>query len=334
MARLVPSALRDPLTTTYERRPGSVRRTTNVDILAPEGAGVLHLSGGARDLRTASDGAPQVLDQARLVATVGPGRVLRTLETEPGLPGTAALVGRSVGKGFRAALDEALPEERAAQTLLALLLEELPVATLISGYAALYRLDPGAATPGRSQGRPVAEFMPADVCAGWRQEGQMMTLIREDDAVPIPVGPPAPALDREDEWGWHDMAVLEEGQMRRRRLLDVIPGRPVAVRAMFRDTHVQPGEGEAVVHEYQAALEVDPDEGVITAARARADVLPWPECPAAADSAAWLVGQPVSAVRQVMRERFHGTATCTHLNDLLRSVGDVGSLLARLAPAD
>jgi hypothetical protein len=65
-------------------------------------------------------------------------------------------------------------------------------------------------------------------------------------------------------------------------------------------------------------------------------VLPWPECPAAAASAGRLVGHPVTDIRGVVRQDLRGVTTCTHLNDLLRSMGDIGAmtatLRARLAP--
>ena len=54
--------------------------------------------------------------------------------------------------------------------------------------------------------------------------------------------------------------------------------------------------------------------------------LPWPECPAAAASASRLGGQPVANLRDVVRQEFTGITTCTHLNDLLRSLADVATL--------
>jgi hypothetical protein len=59
-------------------------------------------------------------------------------------------------------------------------------------------------------------------------------------------------------------------------------------------------------------------------------VLPWDECPGAAGSAARLVGQPVGALRRIVGDELRGTSTCTHLNDLLRSLADVPHLVALL----
>jgi hypothetical protein len=231
-------------------------------------------------------------------------------------------VGQQVASGFRALVDQVLPDHREAQTPLYLLLEELPVAMLISGYAQLYR------RPAEMSAR--APGLPADICAGWKGDGSMMVAIAETGQIPVPMGPAAPALDAEDPLRWHDMPDLGRGAMRRRRLVDVTWGDPVVVGAMFRDTHVEPDGTEAVLHEYHVDVAVDPSSGRVLTCVATPHVLPWPECPAAAASAGRLVGHGVDEIRTLVRGELRGTSTCTHLNDLLRSLGDVGPLLATL----
>jgi hypothetical protein len=56
-------------------------------------------------------------------------------------------------------------------------------------------------------------------------------------------------------------------------------------------------------------------------------VLPWTECPAAAASAGRLDGLRVDELRERVAKEFRGTTTCTHLNDLLRSLADLGALV-------
>ena len=58
--------------------------------------------------------------------------------------------------------------------------------------------------------------------------------------------------------------------------------------------------------------------------------LPWPECPGATASAGRLAGTPVAGLRRRVRQEFLGVGTCTHLNDTLRALADVGSLIAVL----
>jgi hypothetical protein len=284
--------------------------------------GAVHLSSAARDLLTGFDGHHEVVAQASLEADVAVGRQLEQVETTPADDRISALVGQPVAAGFRALVDQVLPDQREAQTPLYLLLEELPVAVLISGYAPLYR------QPAEMSAK--APKLPADICAGWTGDGSMMVAIAETGQIPVPVGPPAPVLDADDPLRWHDMAELGLGAMRRRRLVDVTLGDPVVVGAMFRDTHVEPDGTETVLHEYHVVATVDATSGQILTCEATPHVLPWPECPSAAASAGRLVGRGVDEIRTLVRSELRGTSTCTHLNDLLRSLGDVGSLLATL----
>jgi hypothetical protein len=60
-------------------------------------------------------------------------------------------------------------------------------------------------------------------------------------------------------------------------------------------------------------------------------VLPWPECWRAADSTERLVGLPLSQVEELVRTGLVGRGTCTHLNDTLRALVDVGDLLGPAA---
>jgi hypothetical protein len=121
--------------------------------------------------------------------------------------------------------------------------------------------------------------------------------------------------------------------MRRRRRIDVgrAAGGVHPVNAFFRDSHVDGDGRETVVHEYVVSATVDAATRVVRSIVAKADVLPWAECPAAVGSASWLVGQPVADLRPWGRANLRGTSTCTHLNDTLRGLADVGALIDQLA---
>ena len=259
-------------------------------------------------------------------ATVGQDGRLSNLTVSPQRTAAAALVGVAVRGGFRDAIVAALPEDVAAGTPLALLLDDLPVANLISGYALLY--SGNLPVDSANQGVKV------DICSGWRAGGTMMVSVRAGDGVPVTVGPPAPLLEgdrAEDPLGWHDLPPLPAGAMRRRRLIDVHGGESWDVTAMFRDTHADDTGDETVLHEYSLSASVDPNQQTFLSCAAVPRVLPWVECPVAAASADRLVGRHVSSVRDIVRAEFRGTSTCTHLNDLLRSLGDVGRLAATLS---
>jgi hypothetical protein len=88
------------------------------------------------------------------------------------------------------------------------------------------------------------------------------------------------------------------------------------------------------VHEYGVGATIAPDTLEVLTIDATPRVLPWPECPAAADSVASLVGRNLRGVRTIAGEELRGLSTCTHLNDTLRTLEDVPALALRLpAPA-
>jgi hypothetical protein len=291
--------------------------------------GSLVLVGAARDLRTTASGVSEELAAAQLKALVGKSRLLEDLEVAPDAD-TGGLLGLPVAGGFRAAVDQAVPRHRALHSPLYLLLDEMPVATLISGYATLYRGGVPASRIGEESVN--RSMLRADICAGWRSDGLMMTAVASDGRPPTPIGPTAPVLERPDDpLAWHTIPQLPVGAMRRRRLIDVASGgRASQVYAMFRDTHVDQGGDETVLHEYELEMEVDADTMLVRRCHATPRTLPWPECPAAAASAPRLVGHTVGELRALVRTDFRGTSTCTHLNDLLRSLADVTVLVEAL----
>ena len=98
----------------------------------------------------------------------------------------------------------------------------------------------------------------------------------------------------------------------------------------FRDSHLGADDPEDVLHEYVLAASVRAGDLVVLASSATARVLPWPECPAALDSAGRVVGQAVDDLRALVASDFTGTSTCTHLNDVLRSLAGVTALAEAL----
>jgi Protein of unknown function (DUF2889) len=308
---------------TPPRPAGSIRRTSHIDMSFPAGGG-LHLTGTCRDLVTGAD--TRVLAQATVDATLDADFVLTALETTGGGIAASVLVDSLVRAGFRARVDQAMSTEMQGAPLF-VLLDDLPVATLISGYARLYDGDLD-----RHQADARAHM--TDVCSGWRADGLMIRSIGTTGRMPIPIGPDAPPPETEDPLAWHHLPLLPTGSMRRRRLIDVSPGTVEGfdVLATFRDTFVGADGVQRVLHEYTLVALVDV-EGRITECVATPRVLPWNECPHAAASASRLVGQHASDIRRAMRG-VRGVGTCTHLNDLLRSLGDLDVLIAKLRPTD
>lgn len=320
----------DPSSGTPARRPGSVRRTSTIDMLRPEGLrGTLLLVGRARDLRTGRDGAPTLLREAAVRARVDAlgTRALLALETEPAVDAAAALIGRAVSTGFRVALDAALPQLKRENSLLYLLLDDCPTAALVSGYAL------GHATAGHPAPPASKRLQHPDLCAGWRVGGTILLGIEQQGMVPVVTGPAAPSLlDPRDPLAWHPFDPLPATGMRRHRRIDVWLERRLEVDALFRDSHMAPDGLETAVHEYEVRASLDPASFRFESIRATPRALPWLECPAAADSAGRLVGTLAHDLRHRVREDFIGKTTCTHLNDTLRGFEDLPDLAARFEP--
>lgn len=324
--------IHEPTSHTPARTSGSLRRTATIDMLRPEGLdGPLVLAGRGRDATTGVDGALKTVAEAtcRGVVDFVHGRVLTRLAVDPG-PAPEGLLGARVSSGFRGLLDTLDPALRDERNLLYLLLDDFPVATLVSGHATLAGRDDGV-PPEPATGRPA--FL-ADQCSGFVSGGTIMAGLAERGLPPTVTGPVAPSLTGPDDPdAWHRTATLPPHGMRRARRIDVHPGyraAPATVDAMFRDSYVLSDGTETVIHEYTLSAELDPRTGVVTTCAATPRVLPWTECPVAAASAGRLTGQPLDGLRRRVRTEFGGISTCTHLNDMLRALEDVPTLL-RLA---
>jgi hypothetical protein len=338
-----------------------VRRTSTIDMLRPDGLlGPLVLDGRARDLATGPDGTAAVLAVSGCAARIDftGGRELAEISTAPDRPALHALLGRRVSSGFRAAVLAADPRLSAEDGLLNLLLDDFPVATLVSGHAVGAGLaGAGLAGTGRSvlslaeaTGQPRAGRAPLsaraqsqpgqsqpdqrqpspfkrDLCAGFADGGTIMNDVDATGRPPLVTGPAAPPLTSADPLGWHETGPLPPHAMRRSRRMDVTPGPLAIIDVLYRDSHVGGDGTETIVHEYTVSATVDTAAGVLVSCSATPRVLPWVECPAAALSAGRLTGLPVAGLRKHVRDTFLGTSTCTHLNDTLRSLEDIPALL-------
>jgi hypothetical protein len=319
----------DPTAGSPARRPGSIRRTTTVDMLRLDDLlGPLTLRGTGREIVTDRGGQVAETDAATLLAHVAflDGRALTDIETDPEVPELSALLGISVSSGFRGRLEEAAPELRESGSVLHQLLDDLPVATLVSGYVLGAA---GVVRPGHfAKHRPTA-----DLCAGWRTGGTIMVEIERIGMAPVVTGPIAPVLvDDDDPEGWHALEPLPIWGMRRARRLDLWhnPDATIGVDSLFRDSCAGADGVETAIHEYTVAATVDPATMTFLDISATPHALPWVECPVAAASAERLVGRPVSDLRSYVRTDFTGISTCTHLNDQLRSLADVAVLAERV----
>jgi hypothetical protein len=338
--------VRDPLQAVPALGPGTLRRTMHLDVGPPASwssrGQQLEVSGAARDIRAAGAGGAgglgaggaaeglEVLSTGAVRARFDPARVLVSLDTDPDTPWAEQMVGTRAGGGFRRHLDQVAPQDSGA-SLVRQLLEDLPAAALISGYASLRLARRLGSQPGELTPPGVLDRM-TDMCSGWRGGGTAIKSIASGRGVPIQDTPVAPDLTGDDPLAWHSIPMLELDWMRRRRLVDVDlddDNSGARIWAMFRDTVGEEDGTEMVLHEYgiSGRLVRDGDGMVLTALEADPRVLPFIECPAAASHVDTLVGKRLSDLPRIVPEVIIGIASCTHLNDLLRSMGGIAEVI-------
>lgn len=322
----------EPLLVTPPRRTMSIRRTTSIDTSRRSDGDVTDVVATARDLHTGADGTARTTGSQRLRAVLDQTTAaIQSLEVEPSRPGLAGLVGRSVGPGFRQAALELL-QDLTPGSLLAHLLDDWPGAQLVSGYA-MQRSRDGRDNPGAPRIPPEHFSQMSDICAGWAATGSIMVTLGRTGNIPTPLGPSVPSVETgDDDLAWHSLPPLAPRSTRRRRRIDLWEhdGSTLGFETHFRDSYAEDVDRQSAVHEYLVTGTVHRRDLVVTSISAQVRVLPWQECPAAVASADRLLGLAVSGLRPLVRNEFTGTTTCTHLNDTLRSLEDIGALAAQL----
>src|SRR5262249_51520396 len=119
------------------RAPGSVRRTSTIEVSWPDGTeGNMQLIGRARDVLTLpSGGAPVALAEDSYIAVLKQDRSIVSIAATPPRPALAQLVGERGGGHLRWKLQDIVPEERENGTPLYLVLDDISGASLVGGFA-------------------------------------------------------------------------------------------------------------------------------------------------------------------------------------------------------
>ena len=320
--------IRSPHGITPPRRPHSVRRTMSIDVQWPDGvSGEGRYLGRARDAVTGQAGASPTIVGEASVDVLAMMRQLTSISASPAPPGIQRLVGVRAGGYLRAALAEAVPEEKLAGTPLFLLLDDLAGATLVSGWAfSLWHEDWIRMARRGDAKTPVMQ----GICIGFRpgspaldEEGRSRGEQNVARVVPLP-NPADPA-------GWHPLPALPEVNFRRARRIDVWrEGDELAVESHFQDSASAPDGGDRwAVHEYLIHARIGAD-GTLKSIEALPGTLPYAACRAAPVNLQVLIGTPVRALRDEVLERLRFTSGCTHLNDMTRSLAEVPILAQHL----
>lgn len=317
------------------RRPGSIRRTTSIDVTWTDGSvGPRRFEGRARDVLKPLSGPDRIRVEASMTAIVDFDRRITALASEPSPPSLASLVGERGGGHLRGVLRERLPELIEAAHPLYLLLDDISGTSLVSNWgwsqwnadwAEQMRADAGVSLQDMMDERK-------DVCWGFREGSTALDASKHFHREEAADG--KDLRNPDDPAGWHDFPPSEGVSFRRARRIDLWrEADRVGIEASFQDSAPRPGGGRAALHEYVIRASLDPDTLELTRLDPEGRVLPFHECPGAIPGARALVGTPLGEIRQAVLGRLRGPQGCTHLNDALRALAEVPALLTELDEA-
>ena len=321
----------EPLTRWPARVPGSVRRSSRILSTRPgEPDGPLQVAGRARDVWTSREGEAEVLAEADIDVRFSAETAIEQVTVTPLVGEPHQLVGSGPGRGFRRAIAAAFPDDGDRASLAYFLVEDLTTTPLLSTFALSRRPETDDVFVELSAG-PVS--LMEDVCAGYRSDGLAMELRRKNEQRSQNVAVVASDPDDDPEAAWYPIEPPADIGMCRRRRIDVVPeGDGFVVSAGFRDHSWEPDGAEAIVHEYEleASLLVDGGVLVLDSVAARPRVIPYPDCPSAASKVERLAGMALPELRSLVLAELRGVDSCTHLNDMVRALAELGDLTAAL----
>ena len=187
-----------PTTGTPARRPASVRRTTSITSVRPDGLqGPLRQHGLGRDVVTAADGAPTVVAECetQLVVEYTQGMLVRELVGDPGrarTPRRSSARAPAAGSA-RCSTCRAAPSAGRSPT-------SCSTTSPAPRWCRAWRCrSPPTRAPSTSSRGAIASTRrrsgsrQADICAGWQSGGTLLANL-EDGRPPVLLGPDAPDI--------------------------------------------------------------------------------------------------------------------------------------------
>lgn len=283
---------------------------------------------------TAPDGTARVLAEAVVRVAFGATRTIESAVVDPEVGDPTLLVGSGPGRGFRKAIAAAFPLATDRSSLAYFLVEDLTTTPLLSTFALSRRAETQGLFVELSSG-PVSAM--EGVCAGYRPGGLAMELRRQNSQRSQNVAVISAHRTDDTEAAWYGLAAPEGLSMCRRRLIDVWPDADgFRVEAGFRDQSWELDGREAVVHEYELQARIGAGQPMtLDAVAATPRVIPYPDCPGAANEIDRLVGLPLAQLRERVLEELRGVESCTHLNDMIRALAELPDLVdATAAPEE
>jgi len=331
---LTAMAPRSPAGRAPARKNGSIRRTTSIDMHWPDGFGKpMCMTGLARDLLTGTDGATEVVEQAKTDMVVSFEREILKLSAGPNAPDLERLIGVRGGGHSRAVIGEIFSDHASAGTLLSQLLDDFAGASLVSGWVwslwvddwQTFLMDSGLIKHIGAQG--VVE----GICTGFAPGSSALAVDGTPNNNMQKSVPVVELTDPCDPLGWHAMPDQLGTTMRRARRIDIWhEGDLLHIDAGFQDSGISPDGNRVAIHEYSLRATANRADGTLLTLTPKAHILPFPECPGAIAHAQVMVGQKLADLRASVLDQLKGTSGCTHLNDVLRSLGPASHLAGRL----
>lgn len=309
------------------RRPGSIRRTTSIDLHWPDGRDKpAHFDARVRDAITLEDGSFQEIDAHAIKGRSGLSREISIISAIPDDGFAPALEGLRAGGQLRAKLRELFttPEQQACG--LYLLLDDLAGATLVSSWSWFawhgYSEALGNTIRGANIGGQNGSMR--GVCIGLA-EGSSALDAHDFPKLEEQYYAVVPSLVRSDDpASWHALPTLAGPAMRRARWIDVHRhDAELIAEAGFQDSALRPDGARLAVHEYRVSAAAEAHSGRILDITATPYVLPHEDCPAAVLNLGRLKGESLNTLRVTVPEMLARTEGCTHLNDVVRALAGV-----------
>jgi hypothetical protein len=312
------------------RRPGSVRRTTSIDVHWPDGfeqASIME--GTARDILTPSKGgAPITVGEGHYTIKASPLREILEIALSPDHANAQEMLGVRGGGASRIALGRIMGSIEGSP--LYQIMDDFAGASLVSGWVqTVWRVD--WLERRRENLSDQMRHKMTNICTGFAEGGSSLTADGSPDSSGQSKTEVGPLVNPNDLQGWHHLPQQEGPSFRRARRIDLWKEDGlIRCDVGFQDSGPSPQGTRMAVHEYQVSATVDPMDMTVTSLEATPRILPYRECPGAAANIHKLIGHLVTDFRQDVLNVLPGILGCTHLNDVLRALADVPVLSGHL----
>ena len=317
------------------RRPNSIRRTSSIDTVWPEGFGLpMKMAGHARDVVTTECSAScRILSDDRLEIMASAEREILEIRTERSNETAQSLVGKRAGGGLREFISTLFARERDNSTPLYLLLDDYAGASLVANWAWTRWMDDAYERRNRaaqiSSGRGGIRV---GICAGYRPGTSALLADGTTNAKAQTSAVVPELVNCEDPDGWHELPPQSGVGMRRARWMDLwLPDDfHIEMDIGFQDSATSPEGSRVGIHEYRVRATAHSRTKELLRIDVTPHLLPYRECPEATGNVQKIIGLPLESLRTSVPTELFGVLGCTHLNDVIRSMADAPALAGQL----